>query len=271
MATDVGTTELPLALRLLDHQIDGPDGAALTKVDDIEITVTPGGLTATALLCGPGALGERLPGRLGQWTLASWRRLSLEPYPRPIRIPLIEVRRIGSAIVVTEEAARAVQQRLTWERWLYEHLIKRLPGSGAVSHPEPGSRQRGTAELDTQEHDVAVIRLSNLLGFEVHGQAGHSLGTVHEVIAQRPSTDQPALGPVPVIGYIVGPQHTGSTFGYDRHPEHGPWLLRAGVLALHRRDVQVSAHHVTELDIAQRTLVADQTSPLHSRGTRASS
>src|SRR4051794_2167528 len=169
MTNEVVQGNLPLALRLLDHQVDGPDGAALAKVDDIELTVGPDGLTATALLCGPGALGERLPGRLGQWTLASWRRLTLERYPQPIRIPLLEVRRVSAVVTVTAEAAKAVQRRLTVERWLLENLISRLPGSGAEPHPAPEPRERGTAELDAKEPDARTIRLSSLLEFEASG------------------------------------------------------------------------------------------------------
>lgn len=253
MSADPSRDEHPLALRLLDHQIDGPAGAALAKVDDIELTIGPDGLTATALLCGPGALGERLPGRLGRWMRATWRRLSLEPYPRPIRIPLIEVRTVGSAIIVTAEAARSVQQRLTLERWLLVHLISRLPGAQVDPHPPPEAPQRRAADLDTRETHAVVLRLSHLLTFSVFGPDGTNLGRVHEVIAEtRSSPVAPVLGPMPVTALVVGPRDTGSTMGYDRHPEHGPWLLRAGFLALHRHDVQVSASDVVELDAVHR-------------------
>src|ERR1700712_4551194 len=120
--------EYPLALRLLDHQIDGPDGAAVQKVGDIELEVTDHGIFATALLCGPGALGERLPGLLGQWTVATWRRLSGLEHPRPIRIPLDQVRDIGSGLTITREAAATARQRLSLETWLGQHLVNRLPG-----------------------------------------------------------------------------------------------------------------------------------------------
>lgn len=251
---DAAHEEHPLALRLLDHQIDGPDGAALAKVDDIELTVDAEGVTATALLCGPGALGARLPGRLGQWTRDVWRRLSLEPHPRPIRIPLIEVRRVGAVITVTEEAARSVQQRLTLERWLLDHLIRPLPGSGVDPHPPPETRQRRAADLDQQQDGDPVLRLSELLTFQAYGADQAPLGRIHEVIATRQQLTGPVIGPLRVTEYVVGPRATGSTLGYDRHPEHGPWLLRAGVLALHRHDVHISAADIAELDTAHRRM-----------------
>jgi hypothetical protein len=252
VSVDAARVEHPLALRLLDHQIDGPDGAALAKVDDIELRVGAEGLTATALLCGPGALGERLPGRLGQWTRDGWRRLSLEAYPRPIRIPLIEVREVSAVITTTEEAAKSVRQRLTLERWLLDHLIRRLPGAEVDPSPAAEVRHRRAADLAATESDDPVLRFSELLTFEVFSPDGKSLGRIHEVIATRQQVRGPVLGPMPVTGYVVGPRATGSTMGYDRHPEHGPWLLRAGILALHRRDVELSASDVEEVDLVHR-------------------
>jgi sporulation protein YlmC with PRC-barrel domain len=254
MSADTAREQHPLSLRLLDHQIDGPDGAALAKVDDIEISLGADALIATALLCGPGALGERLPGRLGRWTRDGWRRLSLESHPRPIRIPLDEVRQIGSAITVTEEAAKSVQQRLTLERWLLEHLIRRLPGAQVDPGEATETQPRRAADLAAPQSGDPVLRLSELLTFQALGPDGSSLGRIHEVIATRQQVRAPVLGPMPVTSYVVGPRAIGSTMGYDRYPEHGPWLLRAGILALHRRDVEVAASDVGEVDRVHRQI-----------------
>lgn len=62
---------------------------------------------------------------------------------------------------------------------------------------------------------------------------------------------------------FVGPRNTGSTFGYDRTPEHGPWMLRAPLLALHRRDVRISHRDTTQLDIGHRRLITRSAPSLH--------
>jgi hypothetical protein len=240
--------EYPLALRLLDHQIEGPDKTPLANVDDLELEVSPAGLSVTALLCGPGALGERLPARIGRWTLAAWHRLALQEHPSPIRIPLMEVRHIGSAIEVAAETARAVEQRLTLERWLGAHLVNRIPGSGAEPAPSPGPRLRRAPSVAAPSAGRTVIPLSRVLGFEAM-RDGRSLGRVHEVLAEGTTGHGPVVGPLSVTGYVVGPRATGSTFGYDRHPEHGPWLLKAVVRFLHRHDVEVRPEHIRELDL----------------------
>jgi sporulation protein YlmC with PRC-barrel domain len=245
--------EYPLALRLLDHQIDGPDGAAVAKVDDIELEVHEGRIIATALLCGPGALGERLPGRIGRWTVATWRRLSLEQPSAPVRIPMTEVQRIGPVIILTPEASRAVQQRLTLETWLRVHLIDRLPGSGAEapSIAEPRLRRAPDVALPTRR--TRKLLLSQLLTYRAY-RGTDSVGTVHEVTALTSTPRAPVIGQLEVSGFVIGPRATGSTMGYDRHPEHGPGLLRAVVRALHRHDVRVSVSDVLEIDHVQRTI-----------------
>ena len=252
MATEPTPVEYPLALRLLDHQIDGPDGSAVGKVDDIELEITPEGIAATALLCGPGALGARLPGRLGGWTIATWRRLSDQRHPAPIRIPLEYVHRIGSAITLTREAATAAKHQLTLEDWLGDHLINRIPGSGLEPNPEPHERLRAAADLANPERTRTVL-LSHFLTFRAF-QGEHDLGTVHEVNTQRITPNAPIVGRLTVTSYVIGQRGSGSTFGYDQHPEHGPFVVRALIHRLHRKDTRVEAGDVQSLDIAQRRM-----------------
>jgi sporulation protein YlmC with PRC-barrel domain len=247
------TVEYPLALRLLDHQIDGPDGSAVANVDDIELEVHERRIIATALLCGPGALGERLPGRIGRWTLAAWRRLSLEQPSAPIRIPLTEVQRIGSAIILTPEASRAVQQRLTLETWLRVHLIERLPGSGAEAPSIAEPRLRRAPDVALPARRTHKLLLSHLLTYEAL-RGSDSVGTVHEVTAVTRTPRAPVIGQLEVSGFVIGPRATGSSLGYDRHPEHGPSLVRAVVGALHRHDLHVSVADLLEIDHVHATI-----------------
>ncbi|MFL6098490.1 MAG: hypothetical protein ACJ71T_00870, partial [Actinomycetales bacterium] len=191
--------------------------------------------------------------RLASWTLAVWRRITLDPYPAPIRIPLTEVQEITSAVRLTPQAAGAVQRRLTLEAWLRQHLINKIPGSGAEPSPPAEPRQRSAPAVEALEAGTITVRLSALLGYTAYsGTAG--LGRVHEVTALHTRPSAPIVGRMPVNGYVIGPRNAGSTLGYDRHPEHGPRLLRAGILALHRHDVTIAAADVTELDPVHRRI-----------------
>lgn len=47
-----------VVLRILDHQVVGPEGELLGNVDDLELVVSHDGWTITALQVGPAALGQ---------------------------------------------------------------------------------------------------------------------------------------------------------------------------------------------------------------------
>jgi len=117
-----------LRLRLLDRQVVDPDGGMICKVDDVELEpADDGGFVVTALLSGPLALGPRLPGRLGRWTVALARRWAEEPHPAPRRIPFERVTELGSAVVVDRSRDDLRIARL--EDWVRIHVIERIPGS----------------------------------------------------------------------------------------------------------------------------------------------
>ncbi|MFL6025630.1 MAG: hypothetical protein ACJ72K_01765 [Friedmanniella sp.] len=121
-----------LKLRLLDRQVVDPDGAMICKVDDVELArADDGGFVVTALLAGPLALGPRLPGRLGRWTVALARRWSEDPEPQPRRIPFERVTELGSAVVLDRSRDELGIARL--EDWMRTHVIERIPGSRHAS------------------------------------------------------------------------------------------------------------------------------------------
>lgn len=120
-----------LHLHLLDRQIVDPDGELVAKVDDLELTRSrddPRTLYVTALLVGPLALGPRLGGRLGRWVTSIARRLSEDPEPSPHRIDMALVQDLDSAITVSRRRADLAVEPL--ERWMGDHVINRIPGSG---------------------------------------------------------------------------------------------------------------------------------------------
>lgn len=116
------------ALRLLDRQIIDRDGRLVAKVDDVELAQREDGrLEVVALLTGPGALGPRLGGRLGRWTVAVWRRLHPAESPQPGRIPFGDVTGIDSAVHVGRRLADLDVDG--FERWVDAHVVTRLPGA----------------------------------------------------------------------------------------------------------------------------------------------
>jgi hypothetical protein len=116
-------------LHLLDRQIVDRDGAPIANVDDIELVVRADGRLAVAtLLCGPGALGPRLGGRVGRWTTAIWRRLRPDEDPQPGRINAALVTGTDSAVHVSASVAELRVDGL--EQWLRRYVIDRIPGAG---------------------------------------------------------------------------------------------------------------------------------------------
>jgi sporulation protein YlmC with PRC-barrel domain len=122
--------KMDLALNLLDRQIVDKNGIPAGNVDDLEFewpadgTGTP---FVTALLAGPGALSERLGGRLGKWISSIHARLN-EGDPQPARVSMGVVKRIG----VKVELTLAASELQTWElqKWIRDKIILKIPGAG---------------------------------------------------------------------------------------------------------------------------------------------
>jgi hypothetical protein len=115
-------------LHLLDRQIVDRDDAPVANVDDIELVVRADGrLAVGALLCGPGALGPRMGGRLGRWTTAIWRRLRPDESPQPGRIDATLVTGTDSAVHVSASVAELGVDGL--EQWVRRYVVDRIPGA----------------------------------------------------------------------------------------------------------------------------------------------
>jgi sporulation protein YlmC with PRC-barrel domain len=121
--------ELDLHLHLLDRQVQDPDGRQVGKVDDLELEFDETGTPyVSAILVGPRALGPRLGGRLGRWVSAIAGRLADPDQQQTPRIDFGQVTDIGSAITVARSERELAVAPL--ERWLEQHVIARIPGSG---------------------------------------------------------------------------------------------------------------------------------------------
>ena len=101
------------------------------KVDDLELSPSeddPHVLYVTAVLSGPGALGPRLPGRLGRAWTSVFRRLHPAEEPEPTRISFGVVRSLGPRIRIG--VSRHHLDVNDFERWTRDHVIGRIPGAG---------------------------------------------------------------------------------------------------------------------------------------------
>src|SRR5205085_5121003 len=88
---------LDIVRRVLDHQLLDSNYIECGKVEDVELTSGAGELAVTAIITGPGAAAERLPG----WLRSLWRRLMGASEKR---LPWAEVLIITSQIKLRSRA-----------------------------------------------------------------------------------------------------------------------------------------------------------------------
>lgn len=125
-------------LSLLDHQIVDCDGKMAGNVDDLELTLSEDGgpPICTAILSGPGALGNRVGGKLGRWIESVHQRLHHLTEPGPSRISFGVVKRIGPAIELS--VPKRDLDISTFEDWVRDRIIAKIPGSRRETPPEGG-------------------------------------------------------------------------------------------------------------------------------------
>ena len=120
---------LYLGLHLLDRQLVDRKGRLAGKVDDLELELRDDGrLYVTAILAGPGVLARRL----GSATFGRWRERALavlsEGDPPTSRIPIARVSAIGNHVDLVDD--REDLATFASERWVLDHIIGHIPGSG---------------------------------------------------------------------------------------------------------------------------------------------
>jgi sporulation protein YlmC with PRC-barrel domain len=249
-----------VALRILDHQVVGPDDELLGNVDDLELVISQDGWSVTALQVGPAALGQRLPGRLGRWTVAIWQRLRPDPDPRATRVPVADVREIGSAITVSETAARSLAASFGLELWLREFVVSRIPGAKGggderaegdhaddvgVRKPRPAAAEPGPGSRTGSVSDV--------MGARVFAHDGSELGVVHELLCAEPDPgrDRDHLR---VTHVQYGPHRAGSELGYDSDARQGPLVVGAVVRWWQRGQRVAPLEDIVDVDVEAGTL-----------------
>jgi sporulation protein YlmC with PRC-barrel domain len=257
-------------LRILDHQVVGPDGELLGNVDDLELAVSNDGWSVTALQIGPAALGRRLPGKLGWWTVAIWRRLQTSPEPHPARVAIADVEDIGSAIRVNRSAADVLARSFGLELWLREFVVSRIPGAKGGGderdrgRPEPdGGTKKPRNGTAPSGRAIRTASVSDVIGAKVLARDGSELGVVLELLCAEPASGG-HRDHLTVTHVEYGQHVAGSELGYDADPRQGPLAVGAVVRWWQRGHRVAPIEDVVDVDLEAGTLrVASETRHVH--------
>jgi sporulation protein YlmC with PRC-barrel domain len=241
---------IPLVLRLLDHQIVGPEGDLLGNVDDLQLQRRGTEVLVTGLLSGPVGLSGRQGGRAGDWLLGGWTRLHPDGDPRPLVIPLSHVTELGSAVRVGTVAAEALATSAGFELWLRQKVVSRLPGALGERDQRAEARSARTRRERHPEFEASGSgeRLSALLGRPVVDAGGRDVGRVVEVMAVPFERSGLELGRMRLVEVVCSRSRVGEELGYTLEPQ-GPWILSQLMRWLHRHDVRIPIEAL--LDLAQ--------------------
>lgn len=258
-----GSRTLDLALRVVDHQLVGPDGALLGNVDNLVLQEHEGRLLVTGLVTGPAGWGPRLPGSLGRWVVAVWRRLRRDADPRPTALPLSAVTRIESAVEVGRHGQQVLAGAMGLEHWLQTYVVSRIPGAKGgedrlAGEPVAGPERHGWSP------GTGAHLLSDLLGARVESAGGEELGAVLDLVAEPVAPTEAAVGPLRVLGLVHGSRTTGSALGYSQDRRQGPLLLAALFRRLHRNHRYVALGAIARIDWAPAVVtLAPGARPVH--------
>jgi hypothetical protein len=246
-----------IVLRVLDHQVVGPDDQLLGNVDDIELVGEVPDVFVTGLVIGPAGLSRRLPGRLGTWTFALWRRLHPDSDPASTVVPVTSVTRTDSAVHIDQPAAVALAGTFGLEIWLRRFVVSRIPGAkGGEEAPTDlvGRAGRERGERMPLAPASAGWSLSDLLGRPVTDADGAELGVVCELRCDASSVERieeaDRAGGWRVTHLQTTRHLSGSELGYGADPRQGPWLIAKVVRAWQRHDRLLPLSHVASLTAA---------------------
>lgn len=242
-------------LRLLDHQVVGPDGELLGNVDDLELVVADDGWSVTALQVGPGAWGQRLPGRLGRWTVAIWRRLQTSEDPRVALVPISELREIGSALTISRPAAAVLARSFGLELWLRQFVVSRIPGAKGGGDDRDSVRgiplNPRLGRSAPRTHFGGVVRtgsVARVIRARVFADDGTELGVVIELLCAEPAGGRPR-DHLRVTHLEYGHHEAGSELGYNSDSGQGPLVVGALVRWWQRANRVAPIEDVVDVDL----------------------
>jgi hypothetical protein len=237
-----------LVLRLLDHQLVGPSGGLLGNVDNLVVAGGDSDLVVTGLISGPAGLGPRLPGHLGRWMLAIWRRLHPDAEPRPLVVPMSHVRRISSSVAVSDWAETLLGGTAGFEMWLRRYVIARIPGATGGEDRLAGEPVTPVTRRPEFLLPQGSQLVSDLIGAAVVDAQGVELGRVVEIGVLAIEQTGLEVGRLRIVDVEYGRRHVGGRLGITAHRAHGPHLLGQALRAWHRGDRRVPVADVEGVD-----------------------
>ena len=121
--------KLALVRDVLDKQLLDRDGNPVGRADGVILMLGASTRPArvTQIEAGIMTLARRLHPRLADVCRALARKWGLRG-GRPVRIPWAKVNSIGQDLKLDLSAEHS--ELLLWERWLRDHIVQRIPGSG---------------------------------------------------------------------------------------------------------------------------------------------
>jgi hypothetical protein len=102
-------------------------------------------------------------------------------------------------------------------------------------------------------------RLDDLLGMTVRFADGRHGDQVTDVRLVPGDRVRGQLAELVTEGLVVGRHRPGTLFGYDRHPERGPWLIGVVMRLVHRHTGYLEWGDVTRIDWPERVVHVDRT------------
>lgn len=116
---------MDIGREILDQQLVDQSGLDVGKVDGIVLELQEGQPPRiAALLTGGHLFARRLHPGIEAWVIRLTRGWG-PGYQSPVRIPWSKVKKIGVDVKVDMEAA----PMMTWEHWVRDHIIARIPGA----------------------------------------------------------------------------------------------------------------------------------------------
>lgn len=245
-----GRDEFDLVLRLLDHQIVGSGGELLGNVDNLELQEIGGELIVTGIVVGPAGLGPRLPGKVGRWTVAIWRRLHPAAEPTATVLQMTHVIRIGSGIEVSEWGSRALAGTFGFEQWLVRYVIARIPGATGGPNDVGGEPVPAEVAVDRRKKAPAAGShlVSDLLDRDMLDADGANVGRVCGLLCEPIERNGLEVGRLRITGVAYGKRPAGSMLGYRADRHQGPIVVAVLIRAWHRGDRHVSIDEVDPID-----------------------
>jgi hypothetical protein len=95
-------------------------------------------------------------------------------------------------------------------------------------------------------------RLNDLLGMTVCFADGSRGDCVTDVRLVPGDSIRGHLAELVTEGLVVGKRRPGTLFGYDRHPDQGPWMIRVIVRWMHRHTGYLQWSDVEQIDWEDR-------------------